>query len=1129
MFLGRAFLIFSFTILCWASLNSVVVNSGSIGFNIDIDSFTVGSEITPNPLLVCFKPSGVVSKSELSEWVHVDGVFPPYCHIIVVFKHELDVFKLQFRESIDSILPITRDFRFSQAFTTDDKEPYVIPMNDDLMTTKSRFTTATLKKTSFDNKDIVGLHLTASSHSHFSNLLTLHADDDRFTIKKVTDVTYIVKLKDLSVIDEVIETFANSPAIIHVEPLFTISLHNEHAIDVALGSKTSLIRSRYTGFGSVVGIADSGIDLNSCFFHDPNHEVPVGNINMEHRKVVAYFSFGDQDDYKDGHGTHVAATIAGKALENTHPQIQELDGVAGDAKICFFDLAVGKVLNTPASIANSIFRVARDECNVRIHSNSWGFVTNTYTFASRDIDAFVFDNQDFLPIFSVGNFGHEGRRTIVSPANAKNVLGVGATLTTHQGHLDACCPYDENPDYCCGMKSNIKDNPTRYNEETVAEYSSRGPTLDGRFKPDVLAVGGPVRSVRAKAEGADDHCDYNPLVMSGTSMAAPVVAGAAVLLREMLVETHSNCSAALLKLALMISSKAPARAEIGIVLDPAGYISLLDIEFKFAKYTGVHHSTDKPVFFETYLRRNDRVGLVWTDPASSPGTIFQLVNTLHLTVVQTDGIVHHPDDFTGRDYINNAQFFTAPRSGTFQFSVSASKLMIVPQNFEVGVYSEEISGSSLSTVVPTCFNGSYDGFVCVCDKGYTGDFCEISPCPEGCPNGNCIDGVCQCAPSWLGNSCKYGLCSGETSLLSFTGTIRSHNDPMTLLNYFSNQNCRWRLANEGQKAVRLKFKRFCIEESFDFVRVYSDDVLISTFTGCSMPEDQTIIGSDVIVEFSSDSSVELSGFIIDYISISNDCINGCGSGFCSAGVCHCDQLYSGPSCENSDCDSACSGSGTCQDGSCDCHFGFSGKRCEKFGCPSNFKGSTAAVDIKPVKGVFNKPEYYEINAEPLSSPLSHRTYRIDMINSKNIGLCSSLYGNSTVFACTEVINGTAHSGIVPMRIKFSHTASDLHILAVTKGRIVIELFFNKKAVQTTYSLGHHVTLCDSNEGMKEIDVFVEKEFDEVVLHAEGEVYGVRSISYAFYCDNIATSGGYSGVQNPHYFLLILFGIIAFLV
>lgn len=56
-----------------------------------------------------------------------------------------------------------------------------------------------------------------------------------------------------------------------------------NAPDSMLGGNISGL----TGEGQIVGIADTGIDFTSCYFHDPMHKPPFGTVNEAHRKVRA--------------------------------------------------------------------------------------------------------------------------------------------------------------------------------------------------------------------------------------------------------------------------------------------------------------------------------------------------------------------------------------------------------------------------------------------------------------------------------------------------------------------------------------------------------------------------------------------------------------------------------------------------------------------------------------------------------------------------------------------------------------------------------------------------------------------------------------------------------------------------
>ena len=181
------------------------------------------------------------------------------------------------------------------------------------------------------------------------------------------------------------------------------------------------------GSGEVVGCGDSGLDVNSCFFRDDRNNA----AGPAHRKLAMYRAIADNRD-DNGHGTHVAGSIAGSALGVTGASAQRYDGVAKGARIAFTDLGTGRdgSLITPVDLSGNYFEQAY-RAGARIHSDSWGSSTLSYTSASREVDEFCWARQDFLPVFAAGNYGEfaSAGRTITAPANAKCALAVGASLT----------------------------------------------------------------------------------------------------------------------------------------------------------------------------------------------------------------------------------------------------------------------------------------------------------------------------------------------------------------------------------------------------------------------------------------------------------------------------------------------------------------------------------------------------------------------------------------------------------------------------------------------------------------------------------------------------------------------------
>jgi len=86
---------------------------------------------------------------------------------------------------------------------------------------------------------------------------------------------------------------------------------------------------------------------------------------------------------------------------------------------------------------------------------------------AQDLDHFTYHHPDFLSIFAAGNSGASGYYTIITPGNAKNALAVGALQ----------------------LRDIFTDELLGSTLESIASFSSIGPTPDGRIKPDIVAPG----------------------------------------------------------------------------------------------------------------------------------------------------------------------------------------------------------------------------------------------------------------------------------------------------------------------------------------------------------------------------------------------------------------------------------------------------------------------------------------------------------------------------------------------------------------------------------------------------------------------------------------------------------------
>ena len=275
------------------------------------------------------------------------------------------------------------------------------------------------------------------------------------------------------------------------------------------------------GSGQVVGIADTGIDENSCFFRDDEHGfVPLSSVDNpvayhEQRKIVQYLNYsGSGGDIPDGHGSHVAGSVAGACIDPSYPDMAQYDGMAKGAKIAFFDIMDDTTthLYVPSDLAKSMFRPSYTAAGARLYSNSWGG-SYWYDAFAVEVDDFSYKNSDFLAIFAAGNDGSNGLRTVLSPAMSKNAMAVAASFTGHSA--------------TAGQDS-----------DSLASFSAKGPAPDGRIKPDIAVPGAAIYSTKSNRVDRDNYrsessqmtCAVEP--KAGTSMAAPVCAGSAALVRQ---------------------------------------------------------------------------------------------------------------------------------------------------------------------------------------------------------------------------------------------------------------------------------------------------------------------------------------------------------------------------------------------------------------------------------------------------------------------------------------------------------------------------------------------------------------------------------------------------------------------
>ena len=463
------------------------------------------------------------------------------------------------------------------------------------------------------------------------------------------------------------------------------------------------------GEGQTIGILDTGLDVDSCYFADPEGTFPVNALGVRarygvetgaaHRKIAAYDflhpcgTFLPPCDRSDdpaawddqGHGTHVAGNAAGDDL--AHPLLHDPgDGMAPGARLVVQDAGYASPSDPCGELpgigcAPAGLEAILDQAyaqGARIHSDSWSDeslgpppANAGYSLAARDVDDFVFRHPDFLPFFVAGNAGASGPRSVPSPGNGKNSVCVGSTRNSATG-----------------------------TDDDLSAFSGVGPAADGRIKPDVVAPGFNV-SAASDFSISTDNC--STAAGAGTSYAAPTAAGAAALVREYFVRgaypsgspdpaSSFSPSAALVKAALIASAQSLPGLRLGLPVAAApsfqqgfGRIELSRVlafpESPFRLFVAdriaAFSEGSGPMVFPVTVRSSGtrlRATLVWTDPPGVPRAADdptpELVDDLDLSIEGPGGQALG-NGGPGFDRVNNVEqaAFEAPAPGEYSIRV----------------------------------------------------------------------------------------------------------------------------------------------------------------------------------------------------------------------------------------------------------------------------------------------------------------------------------------------------------------------------------------------------------------------------------------------------------------------------
>ncbi len=332
-----------------------------------------------------------------------------------------------------------------------------------------------------------------------------------------------------------------------------------------------------------------------------------------------------------------------------------------------------------------------------LSQNSWGWTAcynGSYDAWSRLYDKVVRGENStgkVSVIFSAGNNGPNYNTSCGPGGTAKNTISVGSV---------------DSDDFA------------------IDGYSSRGPTDDGRIKPDVVAPGcedEPSRNDNNPSKTIWSTVTGNSYSGScGTSMAAPAVSGIVALLHQAYRQNNSGVDqlpstdkAILAHTARDLGNTGPDFTYGWGLVNATKAVQLIrdDARNNLIRQSNISANAEKDTY-QVYVGTNHswfKVTLAWDDYAGDVGAARELVNNLDLVVVAPNGTryhpwkldPYHPSDSAARnstDNINNIEqvYVINPINGTWNVSVNGTSVPQPYQEYSL-VYSHDNTAPNITS------------------------------------------------------------------------------------------------------------------------------------------------------------------------------------------------------------------------------------------------------------------------------------------------------------------------------------------------------------------------------------------------------------------------------------------------
>jgi PKD repeat protein len=426
----------------------------------------------------------------------------------------------------------------------------------------------------------------------------------------------------------------------------------------------------HLGLAGSEGRPESNIGRN---IHRAN---ALGDLGLDGTGVlVAVYDDGEVGPHIDFQGRLDQSAIVGNNLGNHGDGVAGIIGAAGNLNPLNTGMAPGTFLHIygyGGSQQTTNNAQLHQQEGILIFNASYSDGCNSgYTNVARTVDLNVFNNPTLLQCYSAGNQGADD-------------CGYGAGATW--GNITGGHKVSKNTIAAANLAA----------DESLEPSSSRGPTQDGRLKPDIAAHGqGQISN--------DENNTYQSF--GGTSAASPGIAGMGALLYQHYRDNHAGAApeAALIKGCLLngaddMGNTGPDYLYGWGRVNGRRALQPLAGQQYFAGQVSNGGQQTFSVNVPAGLRQV-RIMLVWTDRAGAVNATYDLVNDLDLTVTNPAGSTELPwlldptpvaavlaaPATRGVDNLNNVEQVALdfPAAGTYTVNVNGSIVPQGPQSFYV--------------------------------------------------------------------------------------------------------------------------------------------------------------------------------------------------------------------------------------------------------------------------------------------------------------------------------------------------------------------------------------------------------------------------------------------------------------